>query len=109
MNTTRFPGFFANPQVRRRNLFNYVDARDLGQIVDLCLAKDGLGFAVFNAANDTNSVDLPTAEIMRRFFPDVPLRRKMGEYEALYSNRKAREVLGFREAHDWRRYVAPPR
>jgi UDP-glucose 4-epimerase len=29
----------------------------------------------------------------------------MGEFEAPLSNRKAREVLGFREAHDWRQYV----
>jgi hypothetical protein len=30
----------------------------------------------------------------------------MGENEALFSNRKIREVLGFREEHDWRKYVA---
>jgi hypothetical protein len=28
--------------------------------------------------------------------------RPMGEYEAPLSNRKVREVLGFRQAHDWR-------
>lgn len=105
---TLFPSFFQDPGQRRRNIFCYIDARDLGQIVDLCLQKDGLGFQVFNAGNDTNSVDLPTAEIVRRFFPNVPLARPMGAYEALFSNRKIREVLGFREAHDWRRYVQAP-
>ena len=30
----------------------------------------------------------------------------MGENEALFSNRKIREVLGFREEHDWRKYVS---
>jgi UDP-glucose 4-epimerase len=30
----------------------------------------------------------------------------MGEFEAPLSNRKIREVLGFKEAHDWRRYVS---
>jgi len=29
----------------------------------------------------------------------------MGEYEAPLSNRKAREALGFKEAHDWRTYI----
>jgi nucleoside-diphosphate-sugar epimerase len=101
----RFPGFFADPEVRRRNVFNYIDARDLGQIVDLCLARDGLGFQVFNAGNDTNSVNIPTAEIIARFFPGVPVSRALGEHEALFSNRKIREVLGFREQHDWRNYV----
>ena len=101
----RFPGFFADPEVRRRNIFCYIDARDLGQIVDLCLARDGLGFQIFNAGNDTNSVDLPSRELAERFFPGVPLTRELGENEALFSNRKIREVLGFREEHDWRRYV----
>ncbi|GIL02962.1 MAG: UDP-glucose 4-epimerase [Alphaproteobacteria bacterium] len=103
----RFPGFFANPQVRRRNVFCYIDARDLGQIVDLCLARDGLGFQIFNAGNDTNSVDLPNTEILRRFFPDVPVSRALGEHEALFSNAKIRQVLGFVEQHDWRKYVKP--
>lgn len=101
----RFPGFFADPAQRRRNVFCYIDARDLGQIVDRCLAADGLGFQVFNAGNDTNSVDIPSKALAARFFPGVPLTRELGEHEALYSNRKIREVLGFREEHNWRRHV----
>lgn len=101
----RFPGFFAHPEVRRRNIFCYIDARDLGQIVDRCLSTDGLGFQVFNAGNDTNSVDMPTAAIAQRFFPGVPFTREMGEHEALYSNRKIREMLGFKEEHNWRHHV----
>ena len=102
---TLFPGYFAAPEVRRRNVFCYIDARDLGQIVDRCLTTDGLGFQVFNAGNDTNGMNIPTAELVERFFPGVPVSRPMGENEALFSNRKIRDVLGFREEHDWRRYV----
>lgn len=101
----RFPEFFENPAQRRRNIFCYIDARDLGQIVDLCLEKDGLGYQVFNAGNDTNSVNIPNSEILRRFFPNVPVSRELGDHEALFSNRKIREVLGFRERHNWRNYV----
>jgi nucleoside-diphosphate-sugar epimerase len=101
-----FPRYFANPAMRRRNAFCYIDARDLGQIVDRCLATDGLGFQVFNAGNDTNGMNIPTADLAARFFPGVPLTRPMGENEALFSNRKIREVLGFREEHDWRKYVS---
>jgi nucleoside-diphosphate-sugar epimerase len=100
-----FPVYFANPEMRRRNAFCYIDARDLGQIVDLCLSKDGLGFQVFNAGNDTNGMNIPTAELIERFFPGVPVTRELGENEALFSNRKIRDVLGFREEHDWRKYV----
>lgn len=100
-----FPKYFANPEMRRRNAFCYIDARDLGQIVDRCLEKDGLGFQVFNAGNDTNGMNIPTAELIERFFPGVPVTHDMGENEALFSNRKIREVLGFEEEHDWRKYV----
>ena len=100
-----FPHYFKHPEVRRRNAFCYIDARDLGQIVDLCLQKDRLGFQVFNAGNDHNGATIPTKELAARFFPNVPFTREMGEHEALFSNRKIREVLGFKEQHNWRNYV----
>ena len=103
-----FPGYFENPAVRRRNAFCYIDARDLGQIVHLCIQKDGLGFQVFNAGNDDNSANIPSAELIERFFPGTPVTRELGRYEALYSNRKIREVLGFVENHNWRQYVPDP-
>ncbi len=105
----QFEGFFANPETRRRIAFSYVDARDLGQVVDLCLAKNGLGFQVFNAVNDTNSVCQTNAELLAQFFPNVPVTRELGPHESLLSNRKIREVLGFVEGHNWRRYVTDPR
>lgn len=101
----KFRGFVANPETRRRNAWNYVDARDLAQIVHLCIGKDGLGFQVFNAVNDTVTANMPSKELARRFFPNVPFTREIGEYEGLLSNRKIREVLGFKEEHDWRTYV----
>jgi len=98
---TVFPAAAADPGLRRRITFSYIDARDLGQIVDLCLKTDGLGFQVFNAVNDENSVPQPNSELLARYFPNVPLSRPVAEREGLLSNRKIREVLGFREAHPW--------
>ncbi|GAB2552878.1 NAD-dependent epimerase/dehydratase family protein [Spirosoma aerophilum] len=100
-----FPYYFKHPEVRRRNAFCYIDARDLGQIVDLCLQKDGLGYQVFNAGNDQNGAVIPTKELAATFFPNVPITRELGEHEALFSNRKIREVLGFNEQHNWQKYV----
>ena len=100
-----FPGFLANLPSRKRNAWGYIDARDLGEIVHLAIQKDGLGFQVFNAANDTITANIPTREVLGRYCPHVPITRKLGDYEAPLSNRKAREVLGFREAHNWRKYV----
>ena len=102
---TLFPPLKDDPGLRRRITFSYIDARDLGQIVDLCLKADGLGFQIFNAVNDDNAVPQPNSELLPRFFPNVPLSRPVGETEGLLSNRKIREVLGFRENHNWRKYV----
>lgn len=100
-----FPGWFANPGFRKRIAWSYIDARDLGQITLRAVEKDGLGFQIFNAASDDTSSDLPTRELIDRFYPGVPLKRELGEFETLLSNRKARDVLGFRSEHGWRKYV----
>jgi len=100
-----FKDFVAHPETRLRNAWCYIDARDLGQIVHRCIEKDGLGYQVFNATNDTITSDMTTQELAARFFPGVPFTREMGADEGLISNRKIREVLGFQEEHYWRNYV----
>jgi nucleoside-diphosphate-sugar epimerase len=100
-----FPKFFADPGFRKRIMWSYVDARDLGQLARLAIEKDGLGFQIFNAANDDASSDLPTKELLQRFYPNVPVKGQLGEFETLLSNRKARDMLGFRPEHSWREYV----
>jgi len=98
----QFPGFVADPPSRKRNAWSYIDARDLGQIVHLCLQKDGLGFQVFNAVNDAITADQPTAAFLAQWCPNTPMARDLVGNEAPLSNRKAREVLGFKEQHNWR-------
>lgn len=104
-----FPAYMENPDLRRRNIFAYIDARDLGQMVDLMLKTDGLGFEIFNASNDDHSVNLTTPEIIERYYQGVPQKRAMGEHETFYSNAKARQLLGFQPKHRWRDYLADPR
>ncbi|CDN48301.1 NAD-dependent epimerase/dehydratase family protein [Neorhizobium galegae] len=103
---SRFPGFLADPPSRKRNAWSYIDARDLGQIVHLCVEKDGLGFQVFNAVNDTITAREPTRSFLERWAPGTPITGEIGEFEAPISNRKIREVLGFAENHNWRNYVS---
>ena len=98
-----FEDFCKDPEVRLPNAFNYIDARDLGQAVDLCLSKDGLGYEVFNVSNDQNSVNLTTEDILKRFYPKVPLKRDVDPYECLFSNEKIKKLLGFVPQHDWRK------
>ena len=100
-----FADYVKNPMVRKRNAWSYIDARDLGEIVHLCLQKDGLGYQVFNAVNDTITADMPTRQFLAKYAPNTPVTREMGEFEAPLSNRKIREVLGFKESHYWRNYL----
>jgi UDP-glucose 4-epimerase len=98
----RFPGFVANPMTRKRNAWSYIDARDLGQMVHRGLQKNGLGYQVFNAVNDTITADGPTGEFLKKWCPKTPHRRPLVGSEAPISNRKVRELLGFQEEYSWR-------
>lgn len=105
---TLFPDFVTEPGKRRRNFFAYIDARDLGQMVDCCLRTDGLGYQVFNVSNDDHSVAATTQDLIERFYQGVEQRREMGEFETFYSNKKAREMVGFAPEHRWRMYLDDP-
>ena len=100
-----FATYVKNPPMRKRNAWSYIDARDLGEIVHLCLQKNGLGYQVFNAVNDTITADMATKPFLAKYAPKTPITREMGEFEAPISNRKIREVLGFKEQHYWRNYL----
>ena len=103
-----FPAFLADPALRRRNVFAYIDTRDLGQMVQRCLETDGLGYQVFNVANADMSVAATTQDVRDRFYADVELRRPMDRDETFYSIDKARELLGYRPVHSWRDVLADP-
>ena len=104
----KFPPFLADPSLRRRNVFAYIDTRDLGQMVQRCLEVDGLGYEVFNVANADMSVAATTDEVRERFYDGVEVRREMGRDETFYSIDKARTLLGFAPTYSWRDVLADP-
>jgi len=99
-----FPKFLKDPDLRRRNIFSYIDARDLGQMVQKCLNTDGLGFQIFNASNDDHSVSLSSKELIDRYYKDVPIQSDKIP-QSFYSNEKAKRLLGFKPEHCWRDYI----
>jgi len=92
---------FATPEMRKRIAWSYIDARDLAQACRLGVETDGLGYRVFNIANDEVSSNRPTHELLRRYYPHVPVSRELGEHETLLSNVRARAELGFQPQHSW--------
>jgi len=103
-----FPAFLTDPSLRRRNLFAYIDVRDLSQMVQCCLETDGLGYEVFNVANADMSVAATTQEVRDRFYDEVEVRREMGRDETFYAIDKARDLLGYTPRHSWRDVLADP-
>jgi len=103
----KFPAFVADPALRRRNIFAYIDARDLGHMVDCCLRTDGLGYEVFNVSNDDTSVAITSDEVYERFYAGVPQRRPITGFETFYANDKAKRMVGFAPRHGWRDDLSP--
>jgi len=103
-----FSAFLADPSLRRRNIFAYIDVRDLGQMVQRCLETDGLGYQIFNVANADMSVAATSQEIQERFYEGVEVRREMARDETFYAIDKARDLLGFIPRHSWRDVLADP-
>ena len=104
----QFPAYVDDPSLRRRNIFAYIDARDLGQMVQRCLETDGLGYEVFNVANADTSVAATSEEIIERFYAGVEVRREMGPHETFYAIDKARRLVGFDPVHSWRDELGVP-
>ncbi len=103
-----FPAYLDDPSLRRRNIFAYIDTRDLSQLVQRCLETDGLGYQVFNVANADMSVSITTEEVRERFYPGVTMKREMGRDETFFAIDKARNLLGYAPQHSWRDVLPEP-
>lgn len=85
----------------------YVDARDCARACYLAAtAVLPLGAHIPLIINAPDSIlDMPTAEVARRFFPHAVLRPGMAEYGSIASCARAEQVLGFRAQYRWRDVV----
>jgi nucleoside-diphosphate-sugar epimerase len=98
----QFPSFDRDPLLRRWNLWGYIDARDGAQAVRRALEYDTPGMEVFVIANADTVMSRSSAELMAEVFPDVEIRRDLGEHETLLGIDKARRILGYQPQHSWR-------
>jgi nucleoside-diphosphate-sugar epimerase len=97
-----FPGFDADPALRRWNLWGYIDARDGAQAVRRALEHAGTGLDVFIVANADTVMSRSSADLVAECYPGVEVRKELGEHETLLSIDKARRVLGYTPEHSWR-------
>ncbi|MEH1126302.1 NAD-dependent epimerase/dehydratase family protein [Micromonospora sp. CPCC 206061] len=100
-----FPSFDEDPNLRRWNLWSYIDARDGAQAVRKALEHDATGVDVFIIANADSVMSRPSAELAAEVFPSVPVTRELAGTETLMSIDKARRVLGYEPRFTWRDQV----
>jgi nucleoside-diphosphate-sugar epimerase len=98
----RFPGFWDDAQLRRWNLWGYVDARDVAQSCRLALDADLSGADVFIIAAADTVMNRPSADLMADVYPEVELREGVVEFGTLLSIEKARRLLGYEPEFSWR-------
>ena len=99
---SKFPAWSTEPATRERELWAYVDVRDVAQMVRLCVETDGLGCQVFNTFATESAHVLSTKELAGRYYPRVPINGEIEEHGSLVSNQKARRILGFEPHFRWR-------
>lgn len=97
----RFPSFWDDAQLRRWNLWGYIDVRDVALSCRLALEAD-VGAEHFIVAAADTVMNRPSRELMAEVYPTVPYRETAGEYDTLLSIDKARRLLGYKPQHSWR-------
>ncbi|HEY7174872.1 MAG TPA: NAD(P)-dependent oxidoreductase [Micromonosporaceae bacterium] len=97
-----FPSYQDDARLRRWNLWGYIDARDGAQAVRKALACRSTGFEAFIIANADTVMVRSSASLAAEIYPDVEIRKELGEHETMLSIDKARRLLGYEPEHGWR-------
>ncbi|MCS7224780.1 MAG: NAD(P)-dependent oxidoreductase [Armatimonadetes bacterium] len=85
-----------------KGLWGYVHIDDVVGAIICALKAHWLGHhAFFICASDTHSA-IPTRQLIEAAYPDVPLRRALGEYEGLFDLTKAKTLMGWSPKVSWR-------
>jgi nucleoside-diphosphate-sugar epimerase len=103
-----FPAFWGDAEMRKWNLWSYVDVRDVAGAIRCALEAPIEGAEVCIVAAADSVMPGPSADLMEQVFPSVQLRRPLEGRETLLSIERARRVLGYHPEHRWQDHVAAP-
>jgi nucleoside-diphosphate-sugar epimerase len=98
----QIPSFWADPALRRWNLWSWVDSRDVAQSCRLAVEADVSGADVFTIAAADTLMKTPSRDLMSAAFPGVPVDAELAQFGTLLSIEKARRMLGYAPKHSWR-------
>lgn len=97
-----FGAFQEDPELRKWNLWGYIDSRDAAQAVRKAIEADLRGAHVFIIANADTVMLKSSKDLLRAVFPNVPVRKELGTNETLLSIDRARKMIGYEPQHSWR-------
>lgn len=98
----RFAEFWEDPQLRKWNLWSYVDESHVGEAVRRALEADLAGAEAFIIAARDTVMRTPSRDLMNQVFPGVPVASDIDQYGTLLSIDKARRMLGYEAGFTWR-------
>ena len=99
----RFPSLPAGPKPRTDPQqpgtldtgFSYLHVEDAARLVLALLRRPEPGYRQLLPGARDNRLRMPASEVIRRFYPDVPLKVPAGEIESLV------DISGIRQQYDW--------
>jgi nucleoside-diphosphate-sugar epimerase len=98
----QFPTFWDDPDLRKWNLWGYVDESHVNQSVRLALEAEISGADSFIIAADDTVMKRPSRELMAEVFPGVPVAEGVTGFDTLLGIEKARAALGYSPEFSWR-------
>lgn len=99
----RFGGFIDTTHLRTRNIWNYIDARDIATACSQAIQLEGLGTQIVNIGADDTCQPQANAELIKVQFPTLTdIRCDTSGHTALYCNKKAKALLQWQPVHFWR-------
>ncbi|KOS08072.1 epimerase [Flavobacterium akiainvivens] len=108
INTEEYPKFETwqdDPTVRLWNVWTYIDNRDAAQAIECAIRYDKRGKDEFFIGNNETVMRRPTEDLVNQYFPDVEKKRSFEGNEAVISNKKAKDVLGYQPQYPWEEQV----
>jgi nucleoside-diphosphate-sugar epimerase len=86
----------------RDQLFSYLHVDDAARVARAAIEGEYTGHERFWAVADDTTADVPTPELVRECYTDVPVESTIEGYESLVSTAKAFQMLDWEPTCSWR-------
>ncbi|MEM2703798.1 MAG: NAD(P)-dependent oxidoreductase [Candidatus Bathyarchaeia archaeon] len=94
-----------DPGLNKTNFWTYVDVRDAADACILAMESKTDGFEAFYVCARDTFMNIPTMELLRKYYPEVPVKKELKDYESPISIEKARRIIGYEPQYSARNYL----